>query len=288
MRCTASISSLQNRYDSLLGERTILENQIKSINDEKKALQIINDSLAKKYRAEIIRTNNSIVDYFSAIAEVARNYPPPFKNAANGNFRNTIANSVDINNLADPKIISATIDAKCLLDVFKAFAQENQKAFISRPNYRLPHNGCCGSNACYDLNAVEILLSVGNDIVELFATGGTDVPTWAQTAGDFAGIYQQVNSQGCNNRGGAENANGFIALDVNNAAKMALDKLDNCYINDSSQVGKIESVLRDCFRQLLTLDTANEGPWLKPEWELKYYAIMKATSEKLAIAYTWN
>jgi hypothetical protein len=313
--CANHKDGLQKINDSLTTENNLVTNYNKFLQNKHDSLNQINSNLvvinikdksenaALKIQAdnELTQVNNAIIIYFRRIAQIAKSNTPPCINAANGFMRQWIAETdndggagVDwknkpVNHLANPKITLSTKEASQLYAIFTTFSTANQAAFINNRNYPLPHNGCCGTGGIalghFLPGSINDLINLGNDIVDIVGSSGTDVYSWASTANDIRGIVNNINNLGVCDRGGEANANGVIARDVHAASDNTLHKILTIHLDNTNTPRFVNMIttFKNGMTELNKVRSEGYNPWLTPDWQIEYYTIMEATGDKLAV-----
>ena len=158
--------------------------------------------------------------------------------------------------------------------VFNLFSNRNQAAFIGNENHDP------GGWIAVRMWTGDYLGKIGAFLGSIFSainSDGKDDKKNAQAAVDAAKLYQEINKN--SNCHSGRHANGWISVRINEASQASLQTLNGYNFNDpSSRIGKTKIVLEKTFNALLGLQTQGHNPWLLGDWQLKYYAIMKAAS----------
>jgi hypothetical protein len=76
-------------------------------------------------------------------------------------------------------------------------------------------------------------------------------------------------------------ANGWISVDIKDAAKDLKRKLAKLKRSAGSDANRIADVILETCKKLERLQTDNHKPWLRAEWQLAFQVIMDATAVTL-------
>ena len=289
--CASDKAVFQNENVLLVKQNNIInakQSLAKKVNDslntyfntlaqENENLKSENTKLIELENSEIENVNKYMIAYFTKVAKITADQLPPCPNAANGHFRNNMTNS-DIRALANPQIVLSTRKANNLLDAFKGFSSRNQLAFINNENY---DPGDWVAFRIWTLDYLSQIKTALLDIISIINSDGKDDKKNAQAAVDAAKFYQDVSKN--SNCHSGRHANGHISSGVKEAARFGLTKLDSySFDNTSTKIGKEAHILEGTFNALMSLQTEGHDPWLRADWQLKYYTIMRATALSLS------
>lgn len=259
---------------------------------------------------DILAVNKAMSSYFNTIADISA-YVTPKRNGVNGWFRQYIAEDnkpadcgnkknsdtsnskiIDfkkgtiekfdpkkfygVNDLANPQLNISNENAKKLLDLFKLFSSLNQNAFKDHVNH-------CHKRGFPYLDIVQKQLGelgkLATTVGIIYESGGTNIEAWIAATHSITNIATNVRNNSSEFGSGDNAANGFIAWDVQEAARQAKDSLWKINFAEESLEGKTKAVLLRFFTDLedMCLIYRNfHDEWLNPAWQFEYEGLMRA------------
>jgi len=223
--------------------------------------------------AQIEYVKQRIIDYFSQVAQIAKDYPPPATNASSGWLRNKMVDGT-MEVFGNGPTLELDGDALKSFNAYKYFYTQCQASYSLRANF---------ANSILD--QIEIVFNVSFDDVKKMVTEIVAVTTLNAAAiillvADFKKVADDIKGVEHNGR----HLNGWIAVDLSIAADATVPMLTG--FTHGTTAAKIAIVLTAALQKLSdrsTGDPIKDGntPWLRSEWQVNYLAITSSVATGL-------
>jgi hypothetical protein len=202
--------------------------------------------------------------------ELSNMNQPPGITAASGVWRDKVVSDTKLESLYKFPVRGLTGDAAKLAEVFGVFYSGTFKAFTDNPNVDA---AWAGQGSAYRSALGQAGEKVYGISFNIYRSAGGDEEQdkkFATEARNSArALIRSIDNLGTVTDG--QFANKHIAVSEYNAARQALRKLEQLFAGDfSGPGGPGAKVMRQVFKEITTIPTGLEGPWLSPAWQLQF------------------
>ncbi|MBA4027148.1 MAG: hypothetical protein C0473_02800 [Cyanobacteria bacterium DS3.002] len=223
--------------------------------------------------AEQKYVRNRYVEFLSRLAALAKQYPPYAPNAASGHFRNNV--------VSDAKIIKAGRAAEIpLAGVDKEFFKEYLlfykgifRSFKKHENHHASWTGNSGLFLASFKTLAPTILKLAKAIGGLYEGDLIQIKAVVEETNR---LIEDTKQRNFSNNG--RHASGHISVGVKEAVTQCIASFA---LRKFSKNLQSQQIVLACYRQLNGLSTKRHDPWLKANWQLRFYAICKMSAVRL-------